>query len=232
MVLAFRKEILVSMRFNTMRLSLKDVLLFTALQAGPVCGGDGENDNENENENENDGPASKRIAALKEEKERHYRIRKEAESKALAAQTELEKLLQWKKDLEDKDKSESERLQIQIAEREKAQAELESKYTRTLLENAFYRVSDIDWHNPKRVFGMLDLSDISVEDGNVDEKALKQKLDDIAKQEPYLVKSNSGKKLPKTGNPPKDEGSGKDKSSPTIENLAKKYPSLRGRLKK
>lgn len=223
------------MRINTTGLRPECIFIVAALLAEPVCGGDGADDDadtnkdNNNNDNDDDDPTSKRIKALEEEKERHYRHRKEAESKAASTAAELEKLLKWKKELEDKDKSETERLQAAIAEREKTQAELESRYTKALLENAFYRVSDIDWHNPARVFSMLDLSSVLIKDGVVDEEALKKKLEDLAKKEPYLV-NVGGKKLPKTGNPPKEEKEIRNKST-DIKALAKKYPSLRGRIR-
>lgn len=222
-----------------------------AALVGPIRGADGEGEGEGDTGRAGDvtteGDPSKKITALTEEKDRHYAKRKDAEQKAADLQRERDDLLKWKEEQENAKKSDLEKLQGNVDKLTKANETLQDTVNRLAVENAFHTANTVQWHNPKRALASLDLSDVKVENGKVDVNAIKAKIEQLAKDEPYLVKngegeggnSNSGsgsdsskdkgKKVSKTGTPPggndNDAGKGND-----LESLAKKYPALRGRL--
>lgn len=233
------------------RLSPAPFRLFDlAALVGPICGSDGENEGEADagrtGATENNGDPAKKIAALTEEKDRHYAKRQDAEKTAADLKRERDELAKWKEEQENAKKGDVERLQGQIDKLTKANSDLQTTNDRLAVENAFHAANDVQWHNPKRALSSLDLSDVKIEGGKVDVEALKKKIEALAKDEPYLVKTkegegsnsdsgdgskgkNEGKATGKTGTPPgkKDVGAGKGND---LEALAKKYPALRGRL--
>jgi len=233
--------------FDARRFSLYDL----ALLVGPIKGGDGEGENDEGATGGTDGAAgdpNKKITALTEEKDRHYAKRKDAEQKATELQRERDELAKWKEDQENAKKSDIEKLQGKVDELTKANTDLQVTIDRLAVENAFHLANNVEWHNPKRALGMLDLSDVKVENGKVDADKIKKKIEQLAKDEPYLVKSGgeegdgasgsgsngnssngAGSGGKKTGTPPGKQkagaGTGRD-----VESLAKKYPALRGRF--
>jgi len=165
------------------------------------------------------GDPQKKIAALNEEKDRHYKARQEAER-------ERDDLKKWKEDQERKTKTAEENLQTDLKTAQDTISTLQKTIQSLTIENAFYMANTHEWHNPKRALASADLSEVTVKDGVVDEAALKAALDKLAKEEPYLVKPKEDKPPPKggpTGAPPAGQGT----KQTDQETLKRKYPALR-----
>lgn len=156
--------------------------------------------------------------------------------------TDTEKRL---KSLEDKDKPEDkktkEALEASLAEN----TALKEARKKDLIQLAFLRANDVEWHDPEDALTMADLSDVEIDDdGNVDRKALKAALRDLAKRKPHLVKKSKkdddddddGNDDDDNGNDQRSSGSkmagnrkGNKGKGPTREDLAKRFPALRRR---
>ena len=173
-----------------------------------------------------DNPDAK-IAALEEEKDRHFRLRQEAES-------ELDELRKWKQEKESEGQSEVEKRDTRIKQLESDNATQAATLRSLAIENAFLSVNDVEWHNPGRALSLADLSEVEVDkNGKADAKAVKAAIDKLAKAEPYLVKPKSGDDTdddkvtkPTTGVPPVRRGG---KANTDREALDRKYPALRTR---
>ena len=173
-----------------------------------------------------DNPDAK-IAALEEEKDRHFRLRQEAES-------ELDELRKWKKDKEAEGQTEVEKRDTRIKELEADNTTLQTTLRSLAIENAFLSVNDVEWHNPSRALSLADLSDVEVDkNGKADAKAVKAAIEKLAKAEPYLVKPKSGddtdedkSKKTTTGVPPARR---QGKANTDRAALDAKYPALRTR---
>lgn len=171
------------------------------------------------------GDPQKKIAALEEEKNRHYTARQQAE-------TELEELRKFKKEQEDKGKSEQELATSQISELKAQNSALVAELNELRIRNAFLSTNTVEWHNPERALALVDLSEVQIDkDGNVDRAALKAASEALAKSDAYLVKSSREEdkkdpaKQPGSGKVP-GQGAPKDTD---LESLKKKYPALRNR---
>lgn len=186
-------------------------------------GGDGDGDGGSGGDTKNDD-MTPREKALAEEKERQFRRRQEAETKA----ADLEKRL---KEIEDKDKSEVERATGKVQELETENTTLKEALKQSNLRLAFVSSNKYTWHDPEDALRLTDLSDITWDDktGEPDKKALEKALDDLAKSKPHLVKKaddGDGAGSGPSGAPAngKRKGEGDELSR---EALMKKYPALR-----
>jgi len=142
---------------------------------------------------------------------------KAADRRASAAEAKV-------KEHEDKNKSEldkaKEAAETARKEAEKARADL----TKSKLDNAFLTNTAVVWNDPADALTLANLDGVVQEDGTIDDKLLKTRIDDLAKKKPYLVKptteaSGSG-------------GNGKRKGEDdkrTKEQLAKRFPALNHR---
>ena len=167
------------------------------------------------------GDPQKKISALEEEKNRHYNKAQEAEARANELQKELEK--------RDREKlTEQERVQKDLETVTGERDALQSQVEALLIQNAFLTTNDVQWHNTERALRSVDLSDVKINDGKVDTKALKDAIKKLATDEPYMVKTAEGggstPPPPRSGQPGAGKGT---KGSPDKERLMKKYPSLR-----
>lgn len=100
---------------------------------------------------------------------------------------------------------EAARTQGEVAGREVGNTRLVNAEARALAATAGFR-------NPNIAVGSIDLAGVKVnEDGSVDVDAIKVKLDDLAKSDPYLI--DDGKKRPKPDG--SQGGGGEDKPSVT-----------------
>lgn len=170
-----------------------------------------------------------RIAALEEEKNRHYGKRTQAEK-------ELDELRKFKADLENANKTDLEKTQSELAT-VKADLEALTKVNKDLtIRNAFLSNNKITWHNPDEALRLADLSAVEVKaDGTVDAKALEAALTNLANKSKHLVKSDDGGAGEGNGS---GQGSGSemngqrkgekggDRQPPSREELAKRYPAL------
>ncbi len=174
------------------------------------------------NKSEGDGDPSKKIAALEDEKDRHYRKRTEAERELEKAQAKL-------KEIEDKDKSELERATGRVKELEDSLGKLQGELDDLRLDNAILADSKHNWRDRKAVLRLLDRSGIEFKDGKP--SGLEAALKSLAQESPYLLAEEKkgpedpGKGQPSTGKAPASRDGNEPKH--TREDLAKRYPGLR-----
>jgi hypothetical protein len=221
------------------RLSLKQILAF-----GPIIGAEGEGESGASGAGEGTqggeggtqggaegappgppagsegGDPQKKIAAQQEEIQRHFSARQKAEG-------ERDELQKWKDEQERKTKSDVENLQTDLKTAKDTIAQLTTTNQSLMIENAFLQANTHEWHNPKRALASADLSAVTIKDGVVDEKALKDALDKLAKDEPYLVKPKEGDGKPPAGGPTGTPPSGQGSKQTDQETLRRKYPALR-----
>lgn len=199
-------------------------------------------DDEDAEKGKKKGNAKAKIAALTEEKDRHFRKAKKAAKRAEDAEAALAALkAKYESGDKDKDKGKTDEKPTVDDSRVK---ELEAKIERQAVENAFNAIRDFDWIKPEQAFAlMMADDDYDVEfdrDGKVDRKSLKAELKRFARENSHLLKP---KKTESKGEEGEEGGSaqgatastmngkrkGKKDEKPTREQLAKKFPAL-GRL--
>lgn len=109
-----------------------------------------------------------------------------------AADSEKGKLAKQLRDIEDKDKSEVEKLKRDF---EEAQAELKKAREEALaakLSSEILKFPGFVWHDPEAVLRLVDMEMISVDEtGAV--KGVKDALNKLAKDKPYLLKGKQDK---------------------------------------
>lgn len=182
------------------------------------AGGEGDNGG-NENDSD-DGAKNPRIKELSDENARRRNNEKRLEAELEAQRTKL-------KEFEDKDKSELERTS---GERDELKTKLDQEVStnRELrLTNAFLMTNTVTWHDPAMALRSLNTTDVVTKDGDIDEKALKTAIEKLAKEKPFLVKSDGGdgQHNGPTGAPVGSGARGvkqKDRAA-----LEQKYPALR-----
>lgn len=209
----------------------------------PVLGGSGEEDPEDEEDPKDEaddddpegsekskeesgksGDAQAKIADLEEEKDRHYKWRKQAETE----RDELKKRLEA---IENKDTPELDVLKKETESQKVEIDVLKDSLREARLENAFFVDNTYQWHNPSRALKLLDMTGIDIDsDGKV--SGLKKALDDLAKSDPYLVKGKENdKKEPegkgKTGEQPQTKPKAQEAAAAQLKTLQDKYPGLR-----
>lgn len=155
--------------------------------------------------------------------------------------TDTEKRL---KGLEDKDKPADVKMKARLEETLKELETTKEARKKDLIQLAFLRANDVEWHDPDDALTMADLSEVEIDDeGSVDRKALKAALRDLAKRKPHLVKTKESKEDEEEENEEEQEDqrskssgskmAGNRKGSkgkgPTREDLAKRFPALRRR---
>lgn len=173
------------------------------------------------------GSVEARLLALEDEKERHYRLRKEAEE-------ERDRLAAENKELKGKDLPELDKVKADLEEAKSDATSLSAQLKQALLEKAFLEDNTYTWHNPSRALQIADLTRVEFDkDGKV--TGLAQALESLAKTDPYLIKTEEktedkdgkDKKPDKSGDQKNDKSKDK-KSSTTAERarLVAKYPGL------
>lgn len=219
---------------------------------------DGNDDGKDDDDDDADGDddeelkdpkkAKAKITALTEEKDRHYKRRKKAETERDELRAELEKLKAAagkkpkakpaeKDDAGETDDTEDE----EKAELRKQVEQMREEQKRLNVERAFESVTNntkIDWVKPGQVMALFMADDdfeLEFDDnGKIDRKSLTAELKRFAKANPHLVKpkekqsdSNEGDTgNGKSGSPMNGQRKGSGKQAPTREQLAKKYPAL------
>jgi hypothetical protein len=107
---------------------------------------------------------------------------------------EADELRKAKEELDRKGRSELENLKADLEKRDKTIAAKDDTIRRLTVENAFMTLKEIDWHNPATALRLVDLSDVEFDEstGQVkDRKALVNAAKELAKENPYLVKSKT-----------------------------------------
>ena len=172
------------------------------------------------------GDPQKKIAALEEEKNRHYQARQEAEE-------ELKGLRAFKEESERKTRTETENLQKDLQARDAKIEQLTSANKALAVQIAFLQEPGYEWHNPERALAALDLSSVEIgEDGAVSNpQVLKDAIKKLASEEAWMLKTkkDDGAELPPpSGGAPGGPGSNKQKNAAAEkERLRAKYPALR-----
>lgn len=169
----------------------------------------------------------------KEEFDRVIERMKAADRNAAAAAAKL-------KELEEKDLSEQEKIAKRLPELEAQVNELAAENKGLKAKVAFLGIDTHSWHDPDVALGQVDLSEVIDADGNIDKKALKKSVEDLAKNKPFLVKSANDDKSGGSGSgaqgnqggtgssgTPAGSG-GKPGSNQSLDEAAlrKKYPAL------
>lgn len=82
--------------------------------------------------------------------------------------------------------------QARITELEGQLAEKSGTDTVSIIREEFRDSDKYDWQNRKVAFGLLDLSEVDVDDdGHVDEDSLADAIEKLAKDHPYLIKKSA-----------------------------------------
>jgi len=208
-------------------------VLWPVMGAAPDDPDDKDDDDDKDDKDDDKkskGDPKRRIAALEEEKARHYKHlqaerKKTADLEARLA--EIEEKGMKPEEIEEKRKKEQ-------ADKDNAAA---AEVRQLRLENAFLAANTIEWHNKEHALKLLDMDEVEfAADGTVDRKSLAAALKRLAKANPHLVRPVS-KNGDDDADDPDDGGSkqtassmnGKrkgTKSTPSRADLAKRFPVL------
>lgn len=172
------------------------------------------------------GDPQKKIAALEEEKNRHYQARQEAEE-------ELKGLRAFKEESERKTRTETENLQKDLQARDAKIEQLTSANKALAVQIAFLQEPGYEWHSPERALAALDLSSVEIgEDGVVSNpQVLKDAIKKLASEEAWMLKTKKDEEAelpPPSGGGPGNPSANKQKNAAAEkERLRAKYPALR-----
>lgn len=182
----------------------------------------------------------KKIAALTEEKDRHWTKAQEAAQKLSELEPELEELRKLKEQIETEKLSNEEKVQKQIEDltktitaKDETIAQLQESTKKLVLNNAFLTQTDVKWHNADRALALADLSAVEIsEDKNgvptiKNPDALQKAIKELATSDAYLVNTSEGAPSwsGKTGEVPAPKQ--KTGAAADREKLLKDYPALR-----
>ena len=92
-------------------------------------------------------------------------------------------------EIEAANKSEAEKLQ---AERDQYAAKAKAATDRAIKAEVRSAARDLKFRDPAHALRLVDLDDLTTDDGEVDEDAVTKALKAIAKEKPYLLKSGQG----------------------------------------
>jgi hypothetical protein len=162
--------------------------------------------------------------------ERRMKAADRRSTQAEAKVKDLETQLAGKVDPKDVDKAtreENDKLKPQVTK-------LVEQNKNLMLQVAFLKANDIQWQDPEAALRLADLSDVDIDEetGQVDARALKAALKDLARNKKYLVKPKGGDDEEKddtkgTGGTPKLNGRRKGtKDTPDAAALKKRFPAL------
>jgi len=162
-----------------------------------------------------------KVAALKEEKDRHFKQRQDAEKRA-------DELQKKQDEVDRKGKTELENAKSDIEARDKQIETLNVTIRRLAVENAFVALPDVTWHNPATALKLVDLSDVEFDAETGKPKDMKQLVKAakaLAADNPYLVrpKTDASDDAPTgkpTGKPP---ANGKPNKGLSEDDLRAKY---------
>ncbi len=186
-----------------------------------------------------EGDPQKKIAALIEEKDRHWTDAQEAKRKLEELSPELEELRKFKEKADTDKLTNEQRVQKEIddlktlvAQKDQIIDSLKNGQKKLAIQNAFLQHEEVKWHKPERALALADLSAIEIDekDGVATVKnpdALTKAIKDLAESDPYLVVN------PDT--PPSWKGKTGDPATPKapkseaarVDELKGKYPALR-----
>jgi hypothetical protein len=162
-----------------------------------------------------------KIAALTEEKDRHFKKTQDQEA-------ELNELRKIRDEVEQAKLTDAEKIKAEVATKDQRITGLEEVNRRLALQNAFLVNNSVQWHDTAAALKLVDLSAVEVKDGEVtNPDVLKAAIKTLADANPWMVAEPEQKKKapPKTGDAP--NGAKPDPTSPDFEALAAKFPALR-----
>lgn len=194
----------------------------------PADGKESEDEeSEEDDEEEAEKPDSKDSKNLAEELEKTRNRMKAADKRAADAERKI-------REAEDKDKSELELATRRVTELETENGALVGKLKTLTQERYFLGSNTVTWHDPEIAMGKLDWSNIVDEDGEVDQTKLGKAIKDLAKEKPFLVKSDTADEdARRPANQQQSSGgnvgAGKRKNKQELdrEQLLKRFPALR-----
>lgn len=237
------QEIIEEINRQTMTFDLRSV--FPSLALAAYEGEDDEEDPEEEEETEeededegSEGDKSKKKedkgvkdpeAKARSEEAKRYRLQ------AREAQKKVKELEDEKRERENAEKPELDRLRSEHEELQKRFDKVTPLLETQAIKLAFYESGAAAlFQKPATALRLLDLSDIEVEDGEVDNDAIQELAEKLLKEEPYLAASGGkgdedDEDDERKGQPSgrQTNGAKKKKGSTDFEALASKFPALR-----
>lgn len=194
-------------------------------QAGSESGGAGSGQKDPKQGGTAEPDPERKIQALTEEKDRHFR-------KAQEQETELNELRKFREETERAKLTEADRIKADNAAQTERITTLEADNRRLAIENAFLASNSVKWHDAAAALKLVDLSAVEVKDGVVtNPDVLKTAIETTAKANAWMVAGEEqpgGKKKappPKSGDAP--NGGQPDPTKPDFAHLEKKFPALR-----
>jgi hypothetical protein len=173
----------------------------------------------------------RRIASLEEERQRHYDLRKEAETKLATAEARI-------RDLE-KNGTTDEDTRTKLVNNEREIANLKTLNTDLALENKFLQSNKHKWKSATAALKLADLSKVEIDPKTGSVMGLDDALDALVAENPWLLEADENnddkkddddpnKRPRRTGTPPADKDKKGDKSSQAVKaRLQSKYAGLR-----
>lgn len=187
---------------------------------------DESNEDDDSDDSDDDDKKSKsedpRIKSLTEERDRHYKRRKDAE----AERDELKKQIA---DLQ-KNGTDDEALRKQVSDLQAENEKLRTGMQSTRIENSFFSNTNFKWKSPEDAFKLLDLKSVEIDDGKV--MGMDAAIQKLAKEKAWLLDEaeDDGKKRQRrnTGKPPAGSNGSDEKSAQAKKaTFQSKYPGLR-----
>jgi hypothetical protein len=219
-------------------MSLRLLRMYNRTLVVPM-GAEGENDptknvedppkDDDEGEGADDGagePSGKTEPVSREEYDKLFQRMQAADRRATASETKVKEQERAKMDDLTRAQAELDDTKVKLADAENA-----LKIER--LHNAFLASNNVTWHDPELAMSKIDLEAVQKDDGTIDAAALKKAIANLAKEKPFLVKSEEGEGGGKKNGPTgagvgSDLGGDKDKNGAAKRDaLMKKYPALR-----
>lgn len=192
-------------------------------QEGSDTGGAGSGQNDQSQGKPVEPDPKVKIAALTEEKDRHFK-------KAQEQETELNELRKIRDEVERAKLTDAEKVQAESKVQGERITGLEEVNRRLALHNAFLINNSVDWHDSAAALKLVDLSAVKVKDGEVENPdVLAAAIKATADKYPWMVATEEApekkKAPPKSGDAP--NGAKPDPTKPDRTALEAKYPALR-----
>jgi len=148
----------------------------------------------------------------------HRTAREQLEAENAELKRKLSKATKGKDSSDDDEDGEDDAPPARVQELERTNEDL-------LIRLEFMANNKHEWKNPKAALKLLDLSDVEIEDGEV--VGLEDAIDQLAKDEPYLLKEAKGEPKQRRRGPSGQPTGTKRKGNPNRDKLLSKYPALR-----
>ena len=147
-----------------------------------------------------------------------------ADERAAKVEAELRKL-------RDKDLPKHEKLARDYEEATKTVESLRQVNSELSLKVAFLSDNTYEWQNPKRALQLIDLSQVTIEDGG-DVSGLKEALKALATSDPYLLKPKTEKEPEKPGSTAPGNNGATAGGRPNPQKMAARIPALNTRMRR